>query len=47
VKEISGRIMLRKGSAELLCGPGRRRMLGDCHVHDASTIMGEDDEYEE
>ena len=47
VEEIAWRIILRKGIAELLCGPGRRRMRGDRHVHESSTVVREDDEYEE
>ena len=39
--------MLRKGIAQLLCGPGRRRMFGDRHVEDPSTVVREDHEYEE
>ena len=47
VEEIPRRLVLRKGVAKLLCGPGRRRMLGDRHVDDSSTVVREDDEHEE
>jgi len=31
----------------MLRGPGRRRVLGDCHVNDSSAVVRADDEYEE
>ena len=43
----TGRLVLRKGVAQLLRRPGRGRMLGDCHVDDPSTVVREDDEHEE
>jgi hypothetical protein len=47
VEEILRCIVLRKGIAQLLCGPGRRRVLGDRHMNDSSTVVRENDEYEE
>ena len=47
VDKISRRLGLRKSIAQLLCRPGRRRMFGDRHVNDSSTVVREDDEHEE
>jgi hypothetical protein len=47
VNQISRRFILRKGIAQLLRGPSRRRMLGDRHVNDSPTVVREDDKYEE
>jgi hypothetical protein len=47
VHEIPGRVVFRKGVAELLCGPGRDWMFGDRHVNDPSTVVREDDQDEQ
>jgi hypothetical protein len=47
VEEILRCVMLRKGIAQLLCGPGRRRVLRDRHMNDSTAVVREDDEYEE
>ena len=47
VQEIAGRLVLRKGVAKLLCGPGGGGMRGDGHMDDPPAIMREDDEDEE
>ena len=47
VQQILGRRILRKGVPKLLCGPGRGRMRCDGHVNDPSTVVPEDDEYEQ
>jgi hypothetical protein len=39
VHEILGRVVFRKGVAELLCGPGRGGVFGDRHVNDPSTVV--------
>ena len=47
VEEIPGRLVLRKGVAQLLCRPCCCWMRGDRHVDDLSTVVGEDDEDEQ
>jgi hypothetical protein len=47
VHEIAGRVVFRKGVAELLCGPGRGGMFGDRHVNDPSRVVREDDQDEQ
>ena len=47
VNQISRRFILRKGIAQLLRSPSRRRMLGDRHVNDSPTVVREDDKYQE
>jgi hypothetical protein len=42
VEQISRRFVPRKGLAELLGRPRRRRMRGDRHMPDASSIVGEE-----
>jgi len=46
VEQISRRLVPRKGLAELLGRPLRRRMRGDRHVPNASPIVGEEDQDE-
>ena len=41
------RLVLRKGVAELLGRPGRRRMVGHGDVNDSSPLVREDDEHEQ
>ena len=47
VDEIPGRLILWKGVAKLLCRPGHGRMLGHRDVDDPSTVVREDDQYEQ
>ena len=47
VQKILGRVVVRKGVAELLSGPGCDGMLGDGHVDEPSTSVPEDDEHEQ
>jgi len=45
--EIPRGFIPRKRLAELLGGPRRRGMGGDRHVHDAATLMRQNDQHEE
>ena len=45
--EIPRDLVPRKRLAELLGGPCRRGMGGDGHVHDAATLVRQDDQHEE
>jgi hypothetical protein len=47
VQEIPGRLVLRKGVSQLLCCPGRCRMLGKRHVKDLPAVVRQDDEDEQ
>jgi len=47
MQEIAGRLVLREGVPKLLGGPGRRGMLGDRHMHDAATVVSQEDEHEQ
>jgi len=47
VQEIPGRLVLRKGVSQLLCRPGRSRMLGNRYVDDLSAVVRQDDEDEQ
>ena len=47
MEEIAGRMVVREGVPKLLGGPGRCRTIGDRHMGDASTVVREDDEYED
>jgi hypothetical protein len=45
--EIPRGLVPRKRLTELLGGPRRRGMSGDRHVHDAATVMRQNDQHEE
>jgi hypothetical protein len=45
--EIPWRVVVREGVPELLRDPHGRRMGGDGYMHDASPVVGEDDEHEQ
>jgi hypothetical protein len=47
VHEIPGRVVFRKGLAELLCGPCSRGVVGDGDVDDSSSVVRENHEYEQ
>ena len=46
VDQVSWRLVLRKGVAELLSGPGGRGLVGDGDVDDSSAVVREDHEHE-
>jgi hypothetical protein len=46
-QKIPWRFVPWKGFHELLCRPFRRRVLSDIEVHDAASIVSQNDEYEE
>jgi hypothetical protein len=46
VKQVSRRVILRKGIAKLLRRPRRCWMLGDRHVDEPSPVVREHDEHE-
>jgi hypothetical protein len=45
--EIPRGFVPRKRLAELLGGPRRCGMRGDSHVHDAASLVRQDDQHEE
>jgi hypothetical protein len=47
MEEISSRIIRWEGLAQLLCRPGGCRMRGHHGVDDPSTVVREDDQYEQ
>ena len=47
MNEKSWRCVTRKCFAELLGGPGGRRVIGDRHMHDTTALMRENDQHEQ
>ena len=47
MQEIAGRLVFREGVPKLLGDPGCRRMVGDGHMDDPSTVVLKDDQHEQ
>jgi len=47
MQEIAGRLPFREGVPKLLGDPRSRRIAGDGHMDDPSTVVLEDDQHEQ